>query len=290
MAIEIKVTVGNAAHLHVGDEVEVRFEIFSNGQPIDPSPGFTARLQSPAQIVANTATTYVYDADDEDGEIQLDTTGVFLFTRKVMEDGLWQGACLSPGPIGAGAEPFRFRVLPNPLIVGVPDGSGDPVGVTPYTLDNVGGGAEVAKDREGITLPFRTFEGAGGIDVYEDGDTIKVDGSGLGGGGGGDGNATSIQDTPVSDTAPTLGQVLVFDGAQYVPGQLSVDDLAPAFVVTMVGAQTVEVGATVATPAFTASYAGGPATSVTLTDSAGTPSKDVTSTPTSFASDGSFQR
>ena len=55
------------------------------------------------------------------------------------------------------------------------------------------------------------------------------------------------------------------------------------------GPATQEVGATVATPAFTASYNRTPDTA-TLTDSEGTPAKDVSSTPTSFSSNGTFQK
>ena len=51
----------------------------------------------------------------------------------------------------------------------------------------------------------------------------------------------------------------------------------------------VEVGATVASPSFTASYEN-PTTLVELDDDEGTPTKDVTSTPAAFASDGSFQK
>lgn len=51
----------------------------------------------------------------------------------------------------------------------------------------------------------------------------------------------------------------------------------------------VEIGTIVATPSFSASYNRTP-TTVTLTDSEGTPSKDVTATPTSFSSDASYQK
>lgn len=109
----------------------------------------------------------------------------------------------------------------------------------------------------------------------------------FGGGGGGDGNAISIQDFPVSETDPTNRQILIFDGTSYVPGSLSIDDLTAAFNVTMGGAQTVEVGATVTTPAFTAAYTGGPATSATLTDNDGSSPKALTTPFTSVSSDAS---
>lgn len=54
------------------------------------------------------------------------------------------------------------------------------------------------------------------------------------------------------------------------------------------GATLVEVGQSVATPAFTAAYQSGPATSVILTDTEATPAQDVTATPAAFASTGTF--
>ncbi len=65
--------------------------------------------------------------------------------------------------------------------------------------------------------------------------------------------------------------------------------IAPDFSVSMSGGGTVEVGATVTTPAFTASYVDGPPDTATLTDTEGH-TKDVTSTPTSFASSNNFTK
>lgn len=56
---------------------------------------------------------------------------------------------------------------------------------------------------------------------------------------------------------------------------------------TSVGVQ--EIGAIVATPAFTAAYSLAPDL-VELDDSDGTPTKDVTATPNAFTSDGTFQK
>jgi hypothetical protein len=53
---------------------------------------------------------------------------------------------------------------------------------------------------------------------------------------------------------------------------------------------TVEIGTEVTAPAFTAGYVQGPPTSAVLTDGEGTPAKDVSGTPTGFASDGVFQK
>ena len=113
------------------------------------------------------------------------------------------------------------------------------------------------------------------------------------GGGGGGSDATSIQTVPVDPTFPTTGQVLVFDGSSYVPTQLTMDMIAPAFAITdfSVTPSMVEVGQTETTPAFVASYSLSPdvaPNSVVLTDDQGTLPKDVTGTPGTFASTGVF--
>lgn len=66
--------------------------------------------------------------------------------------------------------------------------------------------------------------------------------------------------------------------------------LAPDFSASLSGGGTVEVGATVATPAFTASYVDGPPTTATLTDNDGNAAQNVVSTPSSFASAYSFTK
>jgi len=65
---------------------------------------------------------------------------------------------------------------------------------------------------------------------------------------------------------------------------LSFDQLLPAFTFSFGGGVNIELGTTLATPIFTASYSSPPAL-VTLTDSVGTPVKDVSATPNSFSSD-----
>lgn len=49
---------------------------------------------------------------------------------------------------------------------------------------NVGTGAEVFKDKSGVSLRFRSITGAGGITVTENANEIEIDGSGVSGGGG----------------------------------------------------------------------------------------------------------
>ena len=98
----------------------------------------------------------------------------------------------------------------------------------------------------------------------------------------------------VVPTPPLPGQVLVVapDGS-YGPTDLTLDMLGPAFVITSFGAAVpvLEAGQTATTPAFVASYSSVPDSapnSVVLTDSVPSAPKDVSATPTSFASAGSF--
>jgi hypothetical protein len=112
-------------------------------------------------------------------------------------------------------------------------------------------------------------------------------------GGGGGGDATSIQTIPVDPLPPVLNNVLYFNGFEWIPIQLTMDMIAPAFNISSFSAATaiVEVGETMAMPLFTASYTAVPDTSpgsVILTDDYGTPSKDITLTPTNFTSNGTF--
>lgn len=72
---------------------------------------------------------------------------------------------------------------------------------------------------------------------------------------------------------------------------LTADMIAPAYAVSLAltGATLVELGATVATPGFTASYTRTPAAAV-LTDSEATPAKNVIATPNAFTSNGTFSK
>jgi hypothetical protein len=72
--------------------------------------------------------------------------------------------------------------------------------------------------------------------------------------------------------ASAAGTVLVNDGATNpVWRQLTLDDIGPAFNASLSGGQSLEVGASVVNPSFTASYTGGPATAATITDNDGNP-------------------
>ncbi len=66
-------------------------------------------------------------------------------------------------------------------------------------------------------------------------------------------------------------------------------DLDTPFSATLSGGTIVEVSQSVVTPAFTAAYTTSPV-SVTLTDDAGSSPKDVSGTPTSFTSNGTFTK
>lgn len=114
-----------------------------------------------------------------------------------------------------------------------------------------------------------------------------------GSGGGTAGDAVAIQGFPVNATPPASNQVLVFDGAQYIPANLTMDMIGPAFAISSfsVSGATIEVGQQSNTPSFSASYSLAPdATpgSIVLTDNEGNPAKDVTGTPSSFTSDYNF--
>ena len=98
--ITIGVTVGNASRLHVGDDVEVRFAVCVDGRPFAPPSGFSVRVQSPAQALAGNASTYVL-GDESSVVVEGSGIGVFLARIRVLEDGVWKGTCLSPGPLGS---------------------------------------------------------------------------------------------------------------------------------------------------------------------------------------------
>jgi hypothetical protein len=73
---------------------------------------------------------------------------------------------------------------------------------------------------------------------------------------------------------------------------LTLDQIAPAYSINsfgLTGASIVEVGTTIAAPAFTASYSATP-TSAILTDDQGSASRDVSSTPTAFSATASYTK
>lgn len=68
---------------------------------------------------------------------------------------------------------------------------------------------------------------------------------------------------------------------------LTMDQILPTFACSLFGGGLLDLGATLPTPSFTASYVRTPAAAV-LTDNAGSPAKSVISTPSLFTSNGSF--
>ena len=88
-------------------------------------------------------------------------------------------------------------------------------------------------------------------------------------------NALQIQSVAVPTTPPLQSYVIVFDspGPGYTIRQLTQDDILPGFVISsFVGGSTVELGATVTNPSFTASYSSLPASaSISNTDSIDSP-------------------
>lgn len=128
---------------------------------------------------------------------------------------------------------------------------------------------------------------------------------GTGGGGGsvtfsndlsGNGFAQTVvglQNISVANTTPVQSAVPVYDtaGTKYSVRQLTLDDLGPAFAISSFsGGSTVEVGATVTNPAFTASYSSTPA-SAQITNTDGTNSPKVLTTPfTSGTVTGAFNK
>lgn len=93
-----------------------------------------------------------------------------------------------------------------------------------------------------------------------------------------------FQQYSLPDPTDKANQALFSDGTQYVLRYIKDSDIQKAFSVTSfsVGSGTLEVGATLTNPTFTAAYNRTP-TSATLSDNQGTPSKNVISTPTAFS-------
>lgn len=100
-----------------------------------------------------------------------------------------------------------------------------------------------------------------------------------GGGGGGTGDVVSDSANGLApSTNAAASEVLVDDGTGVpVWRQLTQDDIGAAFNASLSGGGTVEIGATVTNPAFTASYTGGPATSASITDSESNPALTLSS-------------
>lgn len=118
-------------------------------------------------------------------------------------------------------------------------------------------------------------------------------GSGFTAGGDLSGNSSSqvvigLQSRSVLSTAPLSNQFLGWTGAAWAPETITQDIILDGFSVFLFGGGFVELGQTVANPSFTATYNRVSATAV-LTDTEGN-TLDVTSTPTSFNSNGTFQK
>lgn len=123
------------------------------------------------------------------------------------------------------------------------------------------------------------------------------------GGGGGGGNITlggdlggsltlqtviGLQGRALSSMSPSLGQSILWNGAQWAPGNVMQDFVLPAFAITLTGGGIVEVGQTVTLPSFTATYNYSPVTA-SLTDTDGH-SQSVIFSPTLFHSNYSFAK
>lgn len=109
----------------------------------------------------------------------------------------------------------------------------------------------------------------------------------------------SIQTVASSGGGPTIpspvsqnGKTLFSNGVVYVLRNIRSTDITAAFDIISFAASgglIKEIGQSVATPAFTASYNRTP-TSATLTDTEGTAPGNVAGTPTSFSSTGTFSK
>lgn len=103
-----------------------------------------------------------------------------------------------------------------------------------------------------------------------------------------------IREVPVLAVSPSDEQVLMFrsSAGAYSPTSLTEDMILPSFQISSFSdGPNPEVGQTVATPPFTASYTlPAPYSSIVLTDSEGTAPQNVTLTPTGFSSSGTFSK
>lgn len=70
------------------------------------------------------------------------------------------------------------RLVSDDLVVklstGVKSLTAGAAGGEANTSSNVGGGAELAKAKSGVDLPFRTLVGERGVEVTEDTDTVTI--------------------------------------------------------------------------------------------------------------------
>jgi hypothetical protein len=111
------------------------------------------------------------------------------------------------------------------------------------------------------------------------------------------GNATSIQGTPVVAGTPTVGDMYLVEsdgsgGVRIAHRKPTLDDLGPAASTTLAktgGTSVLEIGATLATPAFTSNPSSTPSSAI-ATDSEGNTPQNVTLTPTSWTSPYSYTK
>lgn len=159
-----------------------------------------------------------------------------------------------------------------------------PLGAFVYDVD---GPALYQRWRAADGAPLWVDVGGGGGTTVFGGDLVE-DAPGVQ-------RVVGLQSYPLDATPPALYDVLMGDGARWTPFHLTLDPeiIGPAFAVVLSTTPTlVEVGQTVVSPDFTASYSGGAyvPTEAILTNDDNPEAKDVTATPTAFNSDESYFR
>jgi hypothetical protein len=146
-----------------------------------------------------------------------------------------------------------------------------------------GGPLVLANQNTGSTAANRIITGTGGdVTIPNGGGAVLVY------------DVTTLRWRVVSDALPAGTTNAVLQRSDTGPpffAALTLDQIAAAYTVSLAltGAALVEAGQTVATPAFTASYARTPAAAV-LTDTVPTTPQNVIGTPTSFSSTGTFTK
>jgi len=210
----------------------------------------------------------------------------------VAGDGSFFSTAVQPPPftvpsVGAttwGKYAIRLRVNGNPLLLN-DDGTRNAAHVAALTDERTMLSLLSSGGVEGIALgedhQFDTRRGWLGA-LMRGLRTLAATGGGGGGGGG------STIPTPVLPNAV----VQVSTSGVITSAPLRWDQILAAWTINsfaIVQTSPVEVGTTITTPGFTATYASTP-TSAILTDNNGTAARDVTSTPTSFTSLGTFTK
>lgn len=160
--------------------------------------------------------------------------------------------------------------LTNPKVIGI---QGRPVSTVPPNLNDV-------LVWDGIAWVPAPQSGGGGGGFTAGGDLSGLSTSQ---------RVIGLQGRPVSSTAPTTNQVLTWNGTAWIPKGVATSPYSANLNVTPTLTQ---VGSTVATPPFTASYSGGvgPPVTAVFTDSDGNAPVDVIATPTAFNSPYSYTK